>query len=164
MEIDLDEPTRDQIAAVVGCSTRWIGELRAKGEMPADGATMAENIEMWVARHLPKPGEGGDQLDKEREQARLARENADAKAMDNAERRRELASLPDMTTAVIGVITLAVSRLQQIPVRVAKGDAKLRVRIETAVNDALEDLSLTRVEEAMGGGLNEQSSAEEGEA
>ena len=155
MEIDLESPTRPQIAAVLGCSSRWIGELRAKGEMPVDGAPMSENIEAWVARHLPSGGADGD-LDKEQQQARLAKEQADAKAMDNAERRKELASLPDMTAAVVGLITLAVSRLQQVPALVAKGDHKLRIRIETAINDALEELSVTRVEEAAGGGLEDE--------
>lgn len=162
MEIDLEAPTRPQIAAVLGCSSRWIGELRSKGEMPSDGASMTENIEAWVARHLPAAGDAGS-LDKEQEQARLAKEQADAKAMDNAERRKELASLPDMTAAVIGLITLAVSRLQQVGALVAKGDHKLRTRIDTAINDALEELSITRVEEVVGGGLEdeEDSSGEE---
>lgn len=151
MEIDLKSPTRPQIAAVLGITTRWLGELRAKEEMPADGASMLENIEAWVARNQPKrDASSPEQLDRDQQQARLAKEQADAKAMDNAERRKELASLPDMTAAMIGVITLAVSRLQQVPALIAKGDAKLRTRIETAINDALDELSVTRVEEASG--------------
>jgi hypothetical protein len=71
--------------------------------------------------------------------------------MDNAERRKELASLPNMTGAVIGLISIAVSRLSQVPALVAKGDNKLRERIELAINDALEELSVTRVEKAIGG-------------
>jgi hypothetical protein len=77
MEIDLNEPTRPQIAALLGSTSRWIGELRANGEMPADGATMQENVEAWVARHMPKFGDdGSEKLDKEQEQARLAKEQA----------------------------------------------------------------------------------------
>jgi hypothetical protein len=49
-----------------------------------------------------------------------------------------------------------VSRLQLVPDIVTKGDNKLRKRIETAMTDALEELSMTRVEEAMGGGLDEE--------
>ncbi|HLZ78821.1 MAG TPA: terminase [Sphingomonas sp.] len=161
MEIDINEPTRPQIAAVLGITSRWVGELRAKGEMPADGASMQENIEAWVARHLPKSGEDGDErLDKEQEQARLAKEQADSKAMDNAERRKELASLPNMTGAVIGVIALAVTRLSQVAALVAKGDNKLRERIELAINDALEELSVTRVEAAIGGGMDEEDASD----
>jgi len=162
MEIALQEPTRPQLAALLGCSTRWIGELRSKGDLPADGATWEEHLEAWIA--LKGGGQvDPDSLDLEAERARLAHEQADAKAMDNAERRRELASLPDMTIAVTGVISLAVSRIMQVPNLVAKGDHALRRKIETALTDALEELSLTRVEEAIGGGLDEEEApAEEG--
>lgn len=41
-------PTRPQLAAVFGVSSRWIGELRAAGNLPPDGATLAENVAAWV--------------------------------------------------------------------------------------------------------------------
>jgi phage terminase Nu1 subunit (DNA packaging protein) len=160
MEINLEEPTRTQIAAVLGVSSRWIGELRAKGTLPADGASLMENLEAWAAEKYGIEG-AQDALDLDAESARLKKEQADSKAMDNAERRKELASLPDMSGAVINVITLAVNRLQQVGLIVAKGDHKLRTRIEAAVNDALEELSVARVEEARGGGFNEEEPSEE---
>lgn len=162
MEIDIEEPTRPQIAAVLGISSRWVGELRAKGDLPADGASLLENIEAWAQAKYGIEGAQGD-LDFEVERARLTKEQADAKAMDNAERRRELASLPDMTGAVISVIALAVTRLQQVGLEVANGDHKLRARIDTAINDALEELSVARVEEARGGGLHEEEGPDEDE-
>lgn len=160
MEIDLEEPTRTQIAAVLGISSRWVGELRAKGTLPADGATLLENLEAWAADKYGVEG-AQDALDLDAESARLKKEQADSKAMDNAERRRELASLPDMSGAVISIIALTVTRLQLVGLAVAKGDHKLRARIETAINDALEELSIARVEEARGGGLHEEDAAEE---
>lgn len=159
MEIDLNEPSRPQLAALLGCSSRWIGELRSKGEMPEDGATWAENLEMWIARQMPSASEGGD-LDLDHQRARQAKENADAKAMDNAERRGELVSRPDITLAFASVIALAVSRLQLVPDVIARGDNALRELVETAMADALEELSMTRVEEAMGGGLDEEEDLE----
>ncbi|HCB75294.1 MAG TPA: terminase [Sphingomonas bacterium] len=162
MEIDIDEPTRPQIAAVLGISSRWVGELRSKGDLPADGASLLENIEAWAQAKYGVESAQGD-LDFEAERARLTKEQADAKAMDNAERRRELASLPDMTGAVVSVIALAVTRLQQVGLSVANGDHKLRARIDTAINDALEELSVTRVEEARGGGLHEEEGPDEEE-
>jgi hypothetical protein len=63
--------------------------------------------------------------------------------MDNAERRKELASLSNMTGAVIGVIALAVTRLSQLRSLVVKGDNKLREWVELAINDALEERSVT---------------------
>lgn len=154
MEIDLDEPTRAQLGQVFGVSSRWIGELRAKGDLPPDGASLLENIEAWAQAKYGVDGAQGD-IDFEAERARLTKEQADAKAMDNAERRRELASLPDMSGAVISVIALAVTRLQQVGLAVANGDHKLRSRIDTAINDALDELTFAKVEEARGGGLDE---------
>ena len=154
MDIDPSEPTRPHLAALFGCSSRWIGELRSKGDLPADGASWAENLEAYVSikigRHDP------DALDLESERARLAKEQADGKAMDNAERRKELANRTDMIAAGAGVIIMAVSRLQQVGAQVAQGDVKLRKRIETAINDVLTDLSMTRIEEAVGGGFDDE--------
>jgi len=158
MEIDLEEPSRPQIAALLGISSRWVGELRAKGDLPVEGATWAENLEAWI--ELKTEGGAGDKLKLDEQRARLVAEQADAKAMDNAERRRELASVSDMTTAVMTVITAAVARLSLVGAAVAKGDAKLRTRIETAIADALEDLSMARVEEEAGGGGNGEDGSE----
>lgn len=159
MEIDLAEPTRPQLAALLGISSRWVGELRAKGDMPADGASWIENLEAWVL--LKSGGEDGDAPRLDVERARLARAQADAKEMDNAVRRRELGSIADMTTAVMTVITAAVARLSLVGASVAKGDAKLRERIETGIADALEELSMARVEEQTGGLIDGASTAEE---
>ena len=158
MEIDLNEPTRAQIGAVLGVSSRWVAELRSKGDLPADGATLLENLEAWAQAKYGIEG-AQDDLDLDAESARLKKEQADSKAMDNAERRRELASLPDMSGAVISVIAIAVSRLSQVGMIVAKGDHKLRARIEKAVNDALKELSVAKVEKARGGGLDAEEAA-----
>ena len=154
-QIDLDEPTRPQLAALFGCSSRWIGELRSKGDLPADGASLLENIEALAQTKYGVDDVDPDSLDKEQQQARLAKEQADAKAMDNAERRKELASLPDMVAAGAGVIVMIVTQLQQVGARVAKGDTKLRARVDAEINNVLTDLSMARIEEARGGGFDE---------
>lgn len=163
-QIDLEEPTRPQLAALFGCSSRWIGELRSKGDLPADGASLIENIEAWAQNKYGVEDADPDALDKEQQQARLAKEQADAKAMDNAERRRELASLPDMVAAGAGVIVMIVAQLQQVGARVAKGDTKLRARIDAEINNVLTDLSMTRIEEARGGGFDDGEPEDEGGA
>ena len=131
------------------------------GDLPRPGVTADEYVQAYVAFRVRKfeVADADGTLDLQEERARLAKEQADEKAMDNAERRKELASLPDMTGAVLGLITLAVSRLQQVASLVAKGDHKLRLRIEVAINDALEELSVTRVEEAIGGGFDDDEAA-----
>jgi phage terminase Nu1 subunit (DNA packaging protein) len=164
-QIDLEEPTRPQLAALFGYSSRWIGELRSKGDLPTDGASLLENVEAWAQmKYGVDPDADPDALDKEQQQARLAKEQADSKAMDNAERRRELASLPDMAAAGAGVIVMIVAQLQQVSARVAGADVKLRARIDAEINNVLADLSMTRIEEARGGGLDEEEPPEEGGA
>lgn len=161
MEIDLSEPTRPQLAALLGVSSRWIGELRSQGDMPADGASWAENLEAWIDLKVGDQDSDAPKLEVER--ARLAREQADAKAMDNAQRRKELASLPDMTLAVMTVIAAAVARLQLVGAAVAKSDAKLRQRIDNAIADALDELSMARVQEQTGGLIDGSEAGEAGD-
>jgi hypothetical protein len=70
VEIDLEEPTRPQLAAVFGVSSRWIGELRSKGNLPEDGASLIENIEAWAQAEYGIDG-AQDSLDLDAESARL---------------------------------------------------------------------------------------------
>lgn len=161
-QIDLEEPTRPQLAALFGYSSRWIGELRSKGDLPADGASLIENVEAWAQMKYGVDEDADpDALNKEQQQARLAKEQADSKAMDNAERRGELASLPDMVAAGAGVIVMIVAQLQQVGARVGKGDTKLRARIDAEINNVLTDLSMARIEEAGGGGFDDGDAEEE---
>lgn len=154
--------TRADVAWLVGMSDSWVRDRMQAGDFPRPGETAEQYVEAFVEFRLRKYTEntGGDGLDLEAERARLAKEQADSKAMDNAERRRELASLPDMTGAVVSVITLAVTRLQQVGLEVSNGDHELRARIDQAVNDALEELTLARVEEARGSGLHDDEPTE----
>lgn len=161
--IDTETLTRADVAWLVGMSDSWVRDRMQAGDLPRPGQTAEEYVEAFVTFKLRKYEQADEDgtLDLQAERARLAKEQADEKAMDNAERRKELASLPDMSGAVLGLIALVVTRLQQVAAMVAKGDNKLRVRIETAINDALEELSMTRVEEAMGGGLDDEEAPEE---
>lgn len=163
MNIDTAVLTRAEVAWLLGMSDSWVRDRMQAGEMPRPGTTADEYVEAFVAYRLRKfeQSDADGSLDLQAERARLAKEQADEKAMDNAERRRELASLPDMTAAVSGLIILTVARLSQVGANVAKGDNKLRGRIETAINDALEELSVARVEEAMGGGFDEEEALDD---
>lgn len=164
MSIDTVTLTRADVAWLVGMSDSWVRDRMQAGDLPRPGATAEEYVEAYVAYRVRKfeiADEDGT-LNKEQEQARLAKEQADAKAMDNAERRRELASLPDMVAAGAGVIVMIVAQLQQVGARVAKGDTKLRARIDTEINNVLTDLSMTRIEEARGGGFDDGEPEDEG--
>jgi len=164
LAIDGEMLTRADVAWLVGMSDSWVRDRMQAGDMPRPGATAEEYVEAFVAYRLRKyEGDERDpeRLDKEQEQARLAREQADSKAMDNAERRRELASLPDMAAAGAGVIIMIVAQLQQVGARIAGADVRLRGRIDAEINNVLADLSMTRIEEARGGGLDEEEPAED---
>ena len=166
MSIDTVTLTRADVAWLVGMSDSWVRDRMQAGDLPRPGATAEEYVEAYVAYRVRKfeiADEDGT-LNKEQEQARLAKEQADAKAMDNAERRRELASLPDMVAAGAGVIVMIVAQLQQVGARVAKGDTKLRARIDAEINKVLTDLSMTRIEEARGGGFDDGEPEDEGGA
>lgn len=164
MRIDDLSLTRADVAWLVGMSDSWVRDRMQAGDLPRPGQPANEYVEAFVALRTQKYEQAVEagSLDKEQQQARLAKEQADGKAMDNAERRRELASLPDMIAAGAGVIVMIVAQLQQVGARVAKGDTKLRARIETEINTILTDLSMARVEEARGGGLDEGEPDEEG--
>lgn len=165
MAIDGETLTRADVAWLLGMSDSWVRDRMQAGDLPRPGTTADEYVEAFLAYRLKKfeQADADGVLDLQAERARLAKEQADKQAMDNAERRKELASLPDMTGAVVSVIALAVTRLQQVGLEVANGDHKLRAKIDAAINDALEDLSVARVEEARGGGLHDEEAPEEEE-
>ena len=163
ISIDTTPLTRADVAWLVGMSDSWVRDRMQAGDFPRPGQTAEEYVEAYVNFRIAKITGDADAGSLEAERTRLTKEQADEKAMDNAERRKELVSRPDMTLAFASIIALAVSRLQQIPELVAKGDSSLRGRIEMVVQDALEELSMTRVEEAMGGGVDEEEPLEESE-
>lgn len=163
MEIDLEEPTRPQLAALFGKSVKWVGDHRASGKLPVDGASWAENREAWIELLTGGVDQPGGKLRYDSEKARLTKEQADSVAMDNAERRGDLASRENLTGAVISLIKVSVARLMQVPASVAQGDAALRTKIEATIVDALRDLSMTKVEAAMGGGLDEEEAPDDDE-
>ena len=161
--------TQAEVAAHLDLSQQAVSKLKNQSVISAGAGGRGYDLDVTrvaYIRHLRNSAAGRDSSkvgSLEAERARLAREQADKVAMDNAERRKELASLPDMTGAVIGVISLAVTELQKVGMIVAKGDHKLRRRIEMAVDDALENLSATRVIEIATGGAGIADEPDEGD-
>lgn len=163
MSIETAALTRAEVAWLLNMSDSWVRDRMQAGDLPRPGATAEEYVQAFLEYRMRKvaAADGSTGLNYDAERARLTKEQADKVATSNAIDRKELASLPNMTLAVTSVITLAMSRLSKVPALVAKGDEKLRLKIETALGDALEELSLTRVEEAMGGGLDEEAEPED---
>lgn len=143
--LDVSEETVRQL------KLRGVFSAAARGQMDLDACRVAY-IRHLRERAAGRASDGADAegLDLVEQRARLASEQADHYAMKNALARRELAPVADTTSAVIGLIEVAKGRLLRVPAKVAKANAKLKAEIADAIEEALEDLSLTRVEEQVG--------------
>lgn len=148
--------TRADVAWLVSMSDSWVRDRMQAGDLPRPGQTAEEYVEAYVEFRMRKRAGGGDGdgLSLEVERARLASEQADRVGMENAERRKELASLPDMTSAFASILELVLARLNRVGAIVAKSDVVLREKIEAAISDALEELSMTRIVEMAGEGFD----------
>lgn len=164
MSIETAVLTRAEVAWLLSMSDSWVRDKMQAGDLPRPGVQANEYVEAFLELRLRKFANSPDGSSLEAERTRLTSEQADRVATQNAIDRRELASLPGMTMAVTTVIAVAMARLMRVPALVAKGDEALRQRVETALQDALEDLSLTRVEEAVGGDFDEGDEPDDGEA
>lgn len=155
--------TEAEVAEHLDLSDRSVRELKSKRvfhSVGRGGYDLADCRTAYIRQLREKAaGRGADAGSRtlSDERARFAKEQADRVALQNALARNELASLPDMTLAVLTVIELVKARLLRLPAIVAKNDAKLRERIDVALADALEELSLTRVEEIGGGSHGEDA-------
>ena len=93
MPIDTVPLTRADVAWLVGMSDSWVRDRMQAGDFPRPGETAEQYVEALLEfRTRKSAASGSDGIDLDAERARLAKEQADAKAMDNAERRKELAS------------------------------------------------------------------------
>lgn len=149
--------TQAEIGAHLDLSDRSVRELLSKGVLPPArrGEHDLDACRLAYLRHLRAVAAGralgpaGDDLTVER--ARLAREQADHFALNNAAKRRELLPRADITQAVTGVFGIVRERLSSFPGRLAGPLARLtdpaavRMRLEEAVNEALIELSEERV-------------------
>lgn len=124
-------------------------------------------VDLWIRRGMPAEKSGkewqidpdqadawrdeyqgsNESLDLTRERARLAKEQADRTAMENAERRGKLIDSEKAAEWWASVITNARMRLLAIPTKVAplvigsKSLPEVRDVIEKAIHDALTELS-----------------------
>lgn len=144
------------VASHLDVSDRTVKDLRQRGVLSAAarGQMDLDACRIAYIRHLREraAGRASDDADDEgldlvEQRARLASEQADHYAMRNAQSRKELAPLANTTSAVVGLIEVSKAKLLRVPAKVAKGNGKLKAEIADAIEEALEDLSVTRVEE-----------------
>ncbi|KAA0572223.1 hypothetical protein FZ983_32145 [Azospirillum sp. B21] len=150
-----------EVAEHLDITDRTVRDLKKRGIFNADARSQMDLDACRVAyiRHLRERAAGrasddaeAEGLDLVAEKARLAKEQADNYAMRNAEKRGELVPIADYTAAVVSVIEMVKAKLNRIPAKVAKGDSRLKDRIATELEDALDELSTARIAEEMGGG------------
>lgn len=141
------KPTLSEVATLFGKSSRWISDLRAKGELPGDGATLAEFVSAWTSVNA---GAGkGKSIDQHK--ARLAAEKADEAAMKNAERRRELLPRIEVALAVQGAFARVRARMLALPSKCApaisamKSIVAIQEKLTELVHEALAELAGTTV-------------------
>lgn len=151
-----------KLGGLIDLHERQVRKLGEKGVIERIGRGRYDPAAAIIAyiRHLREEAAGRASdasresgLDIVFERARDAKERADGRAMANAVSRRDLVPVGDVTTAVVNLITLSKARLNTVPARVAGMDSKLKARIRAAIDEALEELTLARVQESAGGGI-----------
>jgi hypothetical protein len=144
------KPTLNEVAGLFGKSSRWISDLRAKGEMPADGATLTEFVGALASYTAAQSGGlGGKSIDQHK--ARLAAAKADQAEMKNAQTRRELLPRPLVTVAVQGAFARVRAKLLALPSKCApaiagmKSAVAIQEKLTELVHEALAELAATIV-------------------
>lgn len=141
-------PTLNEVAALFGKSSRWISDLRAKGEMPEDGATAKEFVAAWTSLAAA----GGGKKSIEQHKSRLAAAKADQAEMDLAEARKELLPRPLVTHAVQGAFARVRAKLLALPAKSApaiaamKSAVTIQEKMTELVHEALAELARTDVD------------------
>lgn len=142
-------------AELADISTRQLERLRQSEDPPpkdANGHYLAREFGRWLKRRNLSGlsiSPDGIALDLDAERARLAKEQADKTAMENAVRRGDLVSSELVADWWSHVITNAKTRLLGIPTAAAplvlgtKSLAGVRDKLEELITDALNDLSRT---------------------
>lgn len=147
--------TQAELARHIGVAQQTVSRLKNANVIPAPKGRSGYDLDACrgaYIEHLRQSAAGRDSSrpgSLEAERARLASAQAEQVERRNAVERGELGSVADLRDAGAGVIALIVAQLQLVGARVARGDAKLRKRIEAAIDETLSDLSMTRIEDAL---------------
>ena len=142
-------PTLGEVAALFGKSSRWISDLRAKGEMPGDGASLGEFVAAWGSLSAGQSGSRGKPIDVHK--ARLAAAKADQAEMDRDALKGELLPRQGVDQAVQGAFARVRAKLIGLPAKGApmltalKTAVAIQEKLTELVHEALRELSATVV-------------------
>lgn len=141
------KPTLSEVAGLFGKSSRWVSDLRAKGELPGDGATLGEFVAAWTS--MSAVSSGGKSIDQHK--SRLAAAKADQAEMKNAQTRGELLPRPLVNRAVQGAFARVRAKLLALPSKSApaiatmKSAVAIQEKLTELVHEALAELAATSV-------------------
>jgi hypothetical protein len=140
-------PTLSEVSALFGKSSRWISDLRAKGELPGDGASLKEFVDAWVSAQTS--GAKGKPIDAAKARRELAK--AEQEEIRTSALKGEMLPRVAVTKAVQSAFTKVRGKLLGLPSRIAPRIATMKsaVAIEDAltelVHEALAELAATPV-------------------
>jgi hypothetical protein len=142
-------PTITEVAALFGKSGRWISDLRAKGELPEDGATLGEFVSAWVSYATSTSGVKAKPIDAAKARRELAK--AEREEMQTAAMKGELLPRAGVTSAVQNAFARVRARLLALPNKAAplvvtlKEVVPIQEKLTELVHEALAELSATTV-------------------
>lgn len=150
--------SQQKVAEHLGISQPKVSQLVSQGILASRGRRGIDLDEARIAyiRHLQaqaagRVGADGDELDLTKERARLAKEQADAQAMRNAEDRNDLVSAAAIADAWQRVLTEIRTKLLSVAADVAPHladgltTAERQARIDERVHDVLSALQRTEI-------------------
>lgn len=143
--------TQAELAAHLGVSAKYIGDLIGKGviQRAPVGKYDLDACRKSYIEHIREQAAGrasAGELNLSEERARLAKEQADAKEMENAVERGDLVYIEDVAKQIEHQLTKVRTRLLSVPTKVApEAHSCASVRevqnvIEQAITEALNEL------------------------
>ncbi len=153
--------TQREVGEYFGRSQQWASQMFQKGVFrPAvDGKYDLDDCRVRLVDYLSEVASGDDKA-LAAERTRLAREQADKVALENAEKRKELISRTEAVAGWQSVIAHVRAKLLALPSRLAPQlvnepkPALIKKKLTTVIHEALEELGGTRavgVREGSGG-------------
>jgi hypothetical protein len=147
--MDLAEyrPTLAEVAKLFGKSSRWISDLRAKGDLPGDGATLAEFVKAWTNTVAGS----GTQKPIDKAKARREAAKAEREEILTAQLKNELLQRGQVNEAVHTAFARVRSKALSLPSKLAPRIASMTSAVEIEetltehVHEMLAELSSTEV-------------------
>ncbi|MCW2406171.1 hypothetical protein M2336_002800 [Sphingobium sp. B1D7B] len=140
-------PTLNEVAKLVGKSSRWIANLRAEGELPGDGATLTEWVQAWTSYQVG----AGKPKEKEVNEARILRAQADIAEAKAQEMRKQLLRRHEVSSAVQSAFARVRAKLLSLPAKCAPlvhakpTIAAVQDKLTELVHEALLELASTKI-------------------